>query len=178
MPNRRSIFPALTLLAVSLSGVAMAAGPGVRVKALRVEAQLANWDADVAPDGLQVTIYPLDAHGQLVPVHGRVALTLIGELEPSERNHRMRRPPEFIELERKSFQVRPADFANGPAVYLLPFRGLQPDATPDLAAQALIKARLLVPGQGAFDASYAQVWLRDFSRFRDQLELYRGRREW
>src|SRR5262245_57150930 len=173
---------ARTVLACLLAGLnlfvpvvpLMAAPPSGRVKSLRIEACLAQLDSDSEPDGLRIIVIPLDARGHLVPVSGRVDFTLVGELEPSERYQRMRRPPEFHELEHKSFQVHRADFGNGPAIYEITFTRFHPDRMPDLAWEALLKARLSVPGQGVFDASDAHVGMRDVSWFRDQLELYRG----
>ena len=177
---RRSLpaFIFVGLVPLFVAETACAAPPAGRVNSLRVEACLANWNADVYPDGIRVFVWPLDARGELVPVNGRIEFTLVVERNPSERGHRLRRPPEFEELQRKSFAVVQADFAGGPAVYEIPFNQLRPDATPELALQALVRGRLSIPGRGIFEASDAHVLLRDVSHFRDQLERYRGRREW
>ena len=53
----------------------------------------------------------------------------------------------------------------------MPFRQFHPDFYFDVARQALVTARLGVPGQGLFLASDANVQLRGFSRIRDELQM-------
>jgi len=45
-----------------------------------------------------------------------------------------------------------------------------------LAPEALVHARLGVPGQGVFSASAVDVCIRGLSRFRDQLQYFQGYR--
>jgi hypothetical protein len=56
-------------------------------------------------------------------------------------------------------------------MYQLPFRQFHPDFYFDVARQALLHARLGVPGQGLFMASDANVQMRGFSRIRDELQM-------
>jgi hypothetical protein len=143
-----------------------------RVKSLVVDAELAQWDKDAQTDGLRIFVYPLDAQGQIVPVDGHIELTLAVEREYTRVVPSYVRGPEFVEGDRRTFPVRREQFSAGPAIYELPLALWHPDFEPTLAQQALLHARLSVPGQGVFEASDAQVCLRQFSRFRDQLQLY------
>jgi hypothetical protein len=142
-----------------------------RVQTLYIEAYLAQWDGDPQTDGLRVFVYPLSADGELVPVNGQIDLFLLGEIERATGVVGNPTLPQFRELERNSRLVKTADFANGAAMYQLPFRQFHPDFYFDVARQALVHARLGVPGQGLFLASDANVQLRSFSRIRDELQM-------
>lgn len=142
-----------------------------RVKTLYIEAYLAQWDGDPQTDGLRVFVYPLAADGELVPVNGQIDLFLLGQIEHATGVVGNPVLPQFRELERGSQMVRPGDFARGAAMYELPFRQFHPDFYFDVARQALVHARLGVPGQGLFMASDANVQLRGFSRIRDELQM-------
>lgn len=157
---------------VRLISAATPSAPVSAVKTLVVDAELAQWDKDTQTDGLRVFVYPLDAQGNLVPVDGHIELTLAVEREYARADSGFVKVPEFVEADRRTFAVRRAQFAAGPAVYQLPFDRWHPDFEFALAHQALLHARLSVPGQGVFEASDARVCLREFSRFRDQLQYY------
>lgn len=136
-----------------------------------IEARLAQWDQDAQSDGLQVIVAPLDNRGQIVPVAGRLRLTLVTERENINSIRGIPHRPEFIETERISHEVHAADFQHGAAVYRLPFSKSHPDFQPDMAWAGLVHARLSVPGCCALEASDASVALREFSYLRDQLQL-------
>jgi hypothetical protein len=142
-----------------------------RVKTLYIEAYLAQWDGDPQADGLRVFVYPLAADGELVPVNGQIDLYLLGEVERASGVVASPQMPQFRELERQSATVRSGDFKRGAAVIELPFRQFHPDVYFDVARQAVVHARLGVPGQGLFLASDANVQLRGFSRIRDELQM-------
>jgi hypothetical protein len=142
-----------------------------RVKTLYIEAYLAQWDGDPQADGLRVFVYPLAADGELVPVNGQIDLFLLGEIERATGVVGNPTLPQFRELERNSQLVAAGDFIRGAAMYELPFRQFHPDFYFDVARQALVHARLGVPGQGLFLASDANVQLRGFSRIRDELQM-------
>ena len=142
------------------------------VKSLAIRAFVGQWDQDAQSDGLQIFVSPLDKDGRLVPVSGQIDFTLISEKEayggrPISKSH-----PKFAPIAQISQKVRASDFANGPAVYHLAFLKQHPDFDPRIATQALLHARLAIPGRGVFEASDAQVSLREYSRFRDQMQLY------
>ena len=146
--------------------------PTSSVKSLAIRAFVGQWDQDAQSDGLQIFVSPLDKDGRLVPVSGQIDFTLISEKEayggrPTSKSH-----PKFAPIAQISQKVRASDFANGPAVYHLAFLKQHPDFDPRIATQALLHARLAIPGRGVFEASDAQVSLREYSRFRDQMQLY------
>jgi hypothetical protein len=150
--------------------------PAPRILSLRIESTLANWDSDVAPDGLQITIYPLTATGIWIPVRGNLNLTLMAEVGPRPESQQRYLQAGFHELARASYLVREVDFALGPATFALPFARVQPDLATQIATYGVVHARLGVPGQGTFEASDAFSRLREASPTRDRLELFRGQR--
>ncbi len=148
-----------------------------RVQSLHIEAVVANWDGDVETDGLRIFVYPLDAVGRVVPVNANLRLKLFGQRFAPTTARRWRRNQPFPELETWSVRVRKSDFdEERGAVYDLRFRRFHPEIDVDIAPDALLNARLSVPGNGSFDASDANVNLRPLSQFRDELQLGTGRR--
>lgn len=147
-----------------------------RIASLHIETQLARWGRGAANDGLRVFVYPLSADGELVPVRGQLDLSLFAEIMNARGGEYTVLRPEFRELENTSELVRIGGFANGPAVYQLPFRRFHPDVDFDIAPGAVVHARLGIPGQGVFEASADCVPTRNFSPIRDQLQLYQGQR--
>ena len=143
-----------------------------RVKTLVVKAELAQWDKDAQVDGLRIFVSPLDAQGNVVPVNGRIEFTLVAEVNHVAVEHSLPRRAKFIEGDRFSYSVQPEHFRQGAAFYELSFSKWHPEFEPNIAAQALLVARLSVPGQGVFEASDAQICLREPSRFRDQLQYF------
>ena len=142
-----------------------------RLAAFNFEAHVANWDRDAELDGFLVTLYPVNSQGEIVPVDGQLEMRLIGqkrrELDWFGRNNREK----FPELEQWTIQIRKADFGPRGAVVKLQFRKIRPELHPELATASLLTGTLGVAGQGRFDATAVDVFLRPFSRFRDEHEL-------
>ncbi len=137
-----------------------------KVKSLCIAAELAQWDADAQSDGLRVFVYPLSADGQLVAIRGELELNLLAEID------KVSFTPTFRELERARHLVRVSDFDRGPGVYQLPFRQFHPDINFEVGQQAVVHARLGIPGQGRFEAADGQVLLREFSQVREHRQLF------
>jgi hypothetical protein len=142
------------------------------VKSLVVRACLAQWDDDPQSDGIRVWVLPLDARGRLVPVDGQIDLSLVIQDRGPNRITGSSRYHGYGELDRISHMVRREHFKEGPAAYDLPFANRHPDVDINLATHALLNARLGVPGYGVFEASDAQLSIREFSYFRDELQLH------
>ena len=149
---------------------------GSQVDSVDVYAEIANWDGDVEPDGLRVFLRPRDAQGYAVPLTGHVRFKLLGQRPPALRHRPRLRHQRFSELAQWSRQVYPEDILHDGAVYLLEFRRFHPDVDLDVATEALLHARLSVPTQGVFEGSDANVYLRPFSRLRDDLQQQTGNR--
>lgn len=147
-----------------------------KIRTLRIEATIANWDADVEPDGLRVVVAPADALGEVVPVDGQITFKLIGQTQQTPTSERSRRRELFPELGRWTRSVRKRDFTSWGVTYDIPFRTSNPAFDLAVSPAALLHARLGVSGQGTFNASDAHVWLRDLSAIRDQLQMYGKRR--
>ncbi len=146
-------------------------GFATRVRSLAiVDACLANWDADVEPDGLTVSVAALDDRGQPRPVRGSLAVRLHGE-----RRSNGEPGPEFGVLQTWSQPVAASDFVEGVATYELPFRRVAPEWQFELLPDAVVEVRLGAFGAGNFAAS-APVALRQLNPLRDDLQLDRGTR--
>lgn len=147
------------------------------VRSLQIDCKVANWDADSEVDGLLVRVQPLDAWGQVVPVDGALDVQLVTETRLATGGQLMiRRDDPFRVSERWTVQLRAVDFSPTGIVAKLMFRRSHPERDLDLAPEGLVLARLRLPTAGTFDASDPNVVLRSGSRFRDDLQLYQGRR--
>ena len=143
---------------------------------LVIHAYVGQWDADSQTDGVFIELIPLDINGQICPVAGQVEITLVIEDEKLDGGLSIPLRPEFKQLERKSFKVRPEQFANGPARFQLPFRQSHPEFNPRISPTALVHARLNIPGYKVLEASESNVLIRECSYLRDQMQYYSGQR--
>ena len=144
--------------------------PPLQIRALRIEARLANWDADVEDDGLELRIEPLGDFGEIVPVDGLLNVRLAGVLRRLERQRR-----HFPEIGHWAQRVRAADFGTDGAIYRLAFQNVHPEFDLDYGSSGQLHAQLSVAGQGNFEAA-VPVRMRAPNRVRDQLELRERRR--
>lgn len=142
------------------------------VKSLAMEAFLANFDSDAAPDGLEVAVAALDGEGRPVHVRGNLAVRLWGEREPHGPRGSQSR---FVELERWNQPVERDDFDHGVAVYHLRFRTVRPELELDIWPEAAVNARLSAHGQGVYQAS-APAAVRKVYPYRGRVQLFTGRR--
>jgi hypothetical protein len=171
------------------SGISQAAFPHVRnkvgvvaeqqarpssasVKSLAIRAFVDHWDSDAQSDGVRIFVSALDQDGRLVQVTGQIDFTLMVERENHVGRSVSKSRPTFVPIARLNQRVQIGDFADGPAVYKLAFLKKHPEFDTSIASEGLLFARLAIPGVGVFEASDAQVGVREYSRFRDQLQLY------
>ena len=143
-----------------------------RVESISVEAHIANWDRDAEDDGIALRVYPRNALGEAVPVSGQLIVELVARNRLPVHN-----PDAFPRLGHWSIPVRAEDFEERHGVYRLPYR--QPRDAKDLTLErhGLVKAALLVFGQGRFEAE-ATTYLQRFNPVRDDLLRQRNYRHW
>ncbi|MCE9605396.1 MAG: hypothetical protein K8U03_10910 [Planctomycetia bacterium] len=143
------------------------------VRSISVEAYLANWDADVESDGLLLSLAALDGTGLSMPINGTLEVELIGDRQPP-----LSRGNAFPVLARWSRQVTVAEMeaSGGYFKTRLEFQALHPEYQLWLSNHALVHVRLLVPGDGAFEASIDAVPMRRFSPVRERAQQAFGTR--
>jgi hypothetical protein len=143
------------------------------IRSIDIDVRLANWDADVEADGLLLTIAAIDAFGNVAPVDGTLEVELIGEALPPYT-----RGDAFPVLGRWSRVVQADDPASRGGYHReqLAFQAMDPAYQLDAPRYALVNARLVVPGQGTFEASLDGLSLRGFTPVRDRLEAASGAR--
>ena len=158
---------------IDVAAVQPAVAVAHRVVSLEMNAEIANWDRDAEWDGLLVHLRPLDAAGNVVPVSGQLALRLIGQRDRRPDRFGRDNVEKFPQLEQWLLQVRQADFQPGQDGVLLQceFRRIRPEHDAELADEALLTGSLGVSGQGTFSATKADVFIRPYSRFRDEHQL-------
>jgi len=142
------------------------------IQSLKIRAGFDSWDRDTQPDGLAVEIFPQAARRVPVDVEGTVTFELF-----AERQHPLPHEERFESIGRWSVELSGKDYIRpGVAVVELPWRITEPYENNEWKPLGLLTARLFVAGVGTFDASDANVPLREWSRFRDDLGLHRGSR--
>jgi hypothetical protein len=149
------------------------------VTSLDVRAQLANWDADPEPDGVEAILAPTDAAGFLAPVEATAEATLVGvtgvrRASPSGRARAI--DDRFPILGRWTVAVRPEDFGTSGAIIRLPFQAVDPHVAEYYRDLGALTVRLVVAGSGVFTATDDAVRLRSTSPLRSRHEsIYRTR---
>jgi hypothetical protein len=122
------------------------------------EAELANWDADAAPDGLALFVQPIDCWGRPVAAHGYVQVELVALVRRdfADAPHGRGAVKETLARWTKTL----ATALPTPHGYLikLPFRA-GPFSPDRLASPGRLRVRLVVPGQGVFEAERDDVML-------------------
>lgn len=141
-----------------------------QVVSIEVRAEVANLDGDVAPDGLRVWIRPIDRFGQTVAATGQVEFQLLGQRRDWRGGRHDLRGPQFLALQRWSQRIQAADATFDGVQTTLWFRNFSPGRDLDIANNALLLARLSIPGHGVFAASDDRLFLRPWSQLRDDLQ--------
>jgi hypothetical protein len=147
-----------------------------QVVTIRVDAWLANWDADVETDGLVVQLTPLDENGQPVAASGLADIELF-----AARQRKYHEAPQsggwMTELmQRWTENVEPAQMGPSGVVLRLPFGAVHPEFSSGVDSIGLVHIRLTIPGSGVFEQSLDGVRLRNWSPVRDAMNLQNGRR--
>lgn len=146
------------------------------VRSLSIDARAANWNADPAADGVLLTVYPLNAAGDVVPVRGRITAELIGDVTSLRKPQPKTRFTRWSRLGYWARPVRTETFTASGADLKLPFQAYDPEFDSTVRSRTLLTVRLTVPGQGVFQASLPDVWVRPFSPLRNRIEATTGRR--
>jgi hypothetical protein len=150
--------------------------PATTVSSIRIEAWLANWDADVETDGLVVQLTPLDEIGQAVAISGTAEVELF-----AARQRKFHEAPQsggwMTELmQRWSENLEPEQLGASGMLLRLPFTAVHPEFDRGVDGMGLVHVRLTVPGSGVFEQSLDGVRLRNWSPVRDGMYLQNGRR--
>jgi hypothetical protein len=148
--------------------------PPGRPATLRIEAAAGNWDTDVEPDGLLLTVIVEDADGERVPTAGTLTVELIGQpVSPGDVMGRggVTRLQNYPTLANWVRQVVPEQAGADGYTFRLGFQALDPDFNLRVGIAGLVHARLFVPGVGALDASTSTIALRQFNPLRDQWQM-------
>lgn len=143
---------------------------------IRIDAWVANWDADVEPDGVRVQLEPCDENGTPVAVSGTAEIELF-----AARARKYHEAPqsggwstELIERWNENVEAKEIDPRG--VLLKLPLGAIHPDFTTGVGNWGLIHVRIVVPGSGVFEQSIDGVRLRNWSPVRDGLFLQSGRR--
>lgn len=151
----------------------LALGLSKRVRSVRFDAYLGNWDGDAEPDGLALVVYPLSADGRVVAIDGtlRVVLTAVHGQSPQRRGRSA-----VKEIGRWTKRVASEDIGYGDRPIHLPFQRIFPDTEDDVAIHGLVSIEYVVPGHGVFAASQDGVRIQQCSSTRDAQQHSRAKR--
>jgi hypothetical protein len=143
---------------------------------IRISAWMANWDADVEPDGICLQLEPRDAQGEVVAASGTADVELF-----APRARKFHEAPQSggwsTELvERWTENVTEEKIGPQGVVLKLPLGAIHPDFSAGVDRWGLIHVRFVVPGSGVFEQSLDGVHLRSWSPVRERLYQQSGRR--
>ena len=162
-PRHRPVKPELPL--------PVAASPA----AISIDAQLANWDADVESDGILLWLKVIDNAGSTTAAPGSLEVELFAPLARKYHEVPQGRGYSVELIERWSVNVTEAQFRGGEARIRLPFGALHPQFDGGVDLFGLVHARLAVSGHGVFEQSLDGIPLRPFAPTRDALLDNEGR---
>lgn len=138
---------------------------------IAVDAEVANWNRDVLPDGLLLNLNVHDASGERIGAAGTLTIELVGFRYGLGGGSRR-----FPLLGRWVQRIEPSDFGPMGARYRLAFLSLHPEEALDLSASGMVHAVLAVPGAGTFEATDNLVTVRRFAPLREELFEEQGTR--
>lgn len=138
---------------------------------ISLDARVANWNRTVEADGVLLHVYPMSAHGKVIPVDGTLEVQLIATVPPG-----WRQGVAFPHIGRWTLRVSREQFGPSGAVFRLPFQAKHPEFDMSMQPTGLVHVRLNVPGNGSFEASQSMVRIRPYSSVRDQLQQNDRRR--
>ncbi|MHB8899525.1 MAG: hypothetical protein ACYC6Y_12315 [Thermoguttaceae bacterium] len=144
--------------------------PDRKVHGLTISASLANWDQDVADDGLFVELVPADAVGNPVECDAVADFTLRAWKSSVHGGTVTARS------ERWSKAVRQGDFRLGSVNFRLPFRQVEAWRSSEWWSRGVLEVRLTVPGSGVVQRTLTDLRLRAVEPMRDLLEQHAGDR--
>jgi len=144
------------------------------VASIRIDAWVANWNADVEADGIYLQLQPVDDSGRLIPVTGTAEVELF-----AQRQRKFHEAPQsggwMTELiEHWSQRVEPEQIGTQGILLKLPFGAVHPDFSSGVDTFGLVHVRLVVPGSGVFEQSLDGVRLRNWSPVRSSTFLPNG----
>jgi hypothetical protein len=150
-----------------------------RVTTVQVVAHVANWDADVEPDGILLHVYPQTRTGAVVSVDGVVDVSLIaaaGERVATDGRPAATSKLHFPTIGRWTRRIRPGDLRLDGVMFKLPFGAIHPDFRDGLDALGAVHVKLTVPGAGVFETTADAVRLKSVGTLRDTYERQSGTR--
>lgn len=140
------------------------------IRSVDFDAQIANWDGDVEPDGLLIHLFPLDGNGDTTRVNGTLWVELI-----APRRYKYDQVPQgrgqiIGSIGRWSRTIRDTDLTTRGVIVKLPFQATHPSFDDDIGTYGVVHLRLMVPGHGVFEGSHDGVRTRRvFTPTRDAL---------
>ena len=147
-----------------------------KVVSVSFDAYLANWDGDVEADGLIVQAIPLDAGGHTVPVKGHLVVELFAARRIAFQDGPQLQGRRIEQIGRWTKQVAPPLVHPEGAWFKLPFQAEHPEFNTRIATSGLVHVKLVVPGDGVFEASLDGIRIRPYAPLRDNLQQVEGRR--
>lgn len=147
-----------------------------RITAVDFDARIANWDRDVEFDGLALSLFPLDADGQLTRVHGTLHVEVVAARRHGFNDAPSGRGQVPTRLGQWTVAVNADEVTENGVVVKLPFKTNHPEFDTKWATHGLVHVRFVVPGHGVFEHSFDGVRVRPYAPMRDQMERQSGQR--
>ena len=169
----KSTVPPIATPAVP-AGVAARTPPSVAF--IRIDAWIANWDADVEPDGISVQLEPCNENGEVVAVSGTADIELFAAQERKFHEAPQSGGWSTELIERWSKNVEEKQISPRGVLLKLPWGAIHPDFASGVDNWGLLHVRFVVPGSGVFEQSLDGLRLRGWSSVRERMYSQEGRR--
>ncbi|MFT7642648.1 MAG: hypothetical protein ACI9G1_004406 [Pirellulaceae bacterium] len=147
-----------------------------RITHISIQASLANWDADVAADGIIVHVFPMDSKGRVVPVQGGLNVELFATAQVDFNEVPRSRGLQSQKIGRWYHRIGDSNYNESGITVKLPFGRINPETATQISNHGLVHVTFNVPGHGTFQSSQDYVRIRGFAPTRDQLEVKTGQR--
>ncbi|MBM3999281.1 MAG: hypothetical protein FJ297_07040 [Planctomycetes bacterium] len=154
-------------------------GPGVaplgaerrapaRVRGFTADGTLANWDADVEPDGIVVRVIPFGDRGEPVRAEGTLDVRLAAPVRVAYDAARRARGETMTQIGNWTRRITAREYDADDVEFALGFGARDPNADATIGSHGMLEVRLIVPGHGVFERRVEPLRIRPYSPLRDR----------
>lgn len=131
------------------------------------DAWLANWDADVEPDGVMLEVRGRNSWGERVPLEGSVEAILWGPVKHAFHERPQSAGIALDRLETWRLSSHEGKVTSHGLLIKLPFGSVHPDFVRAVGSYGALQVKVVVPGSGVFHDTIDPLQIRTFSPIRE-----------
>lgn len=150
--------------------------PAPRLMQLVIDAHMASWNGSAESDGLLVYVQPINSRGELTSTSGRIDVTLWGLEYRDLQASSFAAGQSIVPIGRWSRELQPSAWTTRGYAIRLPLGAIRPATSTKFKPLGTVVTKLVVPGDGQWEATTEVVRLRPWNPLRDVRELQSGTR--